>query len=186
MDMQVKYFTRKSSLASEIDIGASFRQHYIGLASQELIEAFLNMLSESTVVGLPHAPARKRLLLVLIECMQNAVKYGMQTTDPYPEISYELVIDTNGTSHIRMGNYVSGEQVEHLQNLLGKLETMGEQKLKELFISLSRDKVKTIDSSPSSGLGWIEIIRCSKNGIRYGFEQISDNCFWFTYQVEVA
>ena len=118
----------------------------------------------------------KRLLLIMIESLENIMKYcelpeGVQNDNDshFPAFS---IYQNNKSYIITTSNPVKRKNVTHLAERLDYINTLDKQSLKELY-------KKTITNGQFSnlggaGLGLIEIAKISDNKINYEFLPIND------------
>ncbi|MCA6363603.1 MAG: hypothetical protein IM638_11240 [Bacteroidetes bacterium] len=137
-----------------------FVQHYQGPVNQGVVESLLQLIEESAEVQLLPLGLRKRLFLVVIEGLQNAVKYGLRN-NKHPLAAYKLELHKNGEARVCFANYVNTANAGALCEHVKQLKAKSPEGLKQLYILRSREKVTSRDSKPSAGLGLIEIVRCA-------------------------
>lgn len=160
-----------------------FIQHYHGPLQQNFLEAVLQLIEESNeILALP-LTFRKRLFLVIIEGLQNCVKYGWRETSRNPTSGFRLEILPSGEARVCFGNFVKPSEQQYLADQLKNLQSKTPEALRQLYILRSREKVTTRDSKPSAGLGLIEIMRCAAQ-LRYHFD-LTGNANWFEMEVIV-
>lgn len=169
----------------ELHEGASpvFVQQYVGPANQRMLESIIQLIEETEELGLLPISFRKRLILVLIEGLQNSVKYGMRTMSRHPMICFRLEVFSTSYARVCFGNYIHVQQQASLADQLQQLKRKTPEALKQLYILRSREKVISRDVIPSAGLGLIEITRCAAS-MRYRFQPES-NAVWFELETEV-
>ncbi|MGL5889322.1 MAG: DUF6272 family protein, partial [Bacteroidia bacterium] len=146
---------------AEKELNLLFVQHYHGPAHQGFVEAVLQLIEETEVISALPLNFRKRLFLVVIEGLQNCVKYGSKGNSRYPVIGFRLEVLRSGEARVCFGNFVSAVAQQQLSEQLKALGTKSPDSLRQLYILRSREKVTTRDSKPSAGLGLIEITRCA-------------------------
>jgi two-component sensor histidine kinase len=175
------YFQPEAGKVSDL----LFVQHYHGLAHQVFVEAVLQLIEETEAILALPLTFRKRLILVVVEGLQNSVKYGNKENSRYPVIGFRLEIHRSGEARICFGNFVHAAAQQLLGDQLKSLGTKSPDSLRQLYILRSREKVTTRDSKPSAGLGLIEITRCAAQ-LRYRFEPRHDTASWFEMEVIVS
>lgn len=154
-----------------------FVQHYHGPVHQGMVESLLQLIEESTEVQSLPLGLRKRLFLVVIEGLQNAVKYGLRLNNNYPLAAFKLELRKNGEARLCFANYVNTDYSDELAQHIQQLKAKSPEGLKQLYILRSREKVTSRDSKPSAGLGLIEIVRCAAT-LRFHFLPSKD-AQWF-------
>lgn len=168
---------------SEQERDLFFVQHYHGPINQNMVESLLQLIEESAEVQSLPLGIRKRLFLVVIEGLQNAVKYGLRTNNNYPLAAFKLELHKNGEARVCFANYVHGGHSNELAQHIQQLKAKSPEGLKQLYILRSREKVTSRDSTPSAGLGLIEIVRCAAS-IRFHILPAKAGQ-WFELEVEL-
>lgn len=168
---------------AEKEIDLLFVQHYHGPANQSFVETMLQLIEESEIISALPLAFRKRLFLVVIEGLQNCVKYGGKENSRYPIIGFRIEIMRSGDARVCFGNFVSAANQFQFSEQLKSLSAKSSDSLRQLYILRSREKVVSRDSNPSAGLGLIEITRCAAQ-LRYRFEP-KGNASWFEMEVTV-
>jgi anti-sigma regulatory factor (Ser/Thr protein kinase) len=160
-----------------------FVQHYQGPANQSFVETMLQLIEESEIISALPLSFRKRLFLVVIEGLQNCVKYGDKENSRYPVIGFRIEVLRSGEARLCFGNFVSFADQQRFSEQLKSLAAKSSDSLRQLYILRSREKVVTRDSKPSAGLGLIEITRCAAQ-LRYHFEP-KGTASWFEMEIIV-
>jgi hypothetical protein len=158
-----------------------FVQHYQGPVHQGMVESILQLIEESAEIQLLPLGLRKRVFLVVIEGLQNAVKYGLRTNNNYPLAAFKLELHKNNEVRVCFANYVNTAHTAELGEHIKQLKAKTPEALKQLYILRSREKVTSRDSNPSAGLGLIEIVRCAA-AIRCHFLP-AQHAQWFEMEV---
>jgi hypothetical protein len=160
-----------------------FQQHYHGPIHQGMVESLLQLIEESAGLRVLPLPFRKRLFLVVIEGLQNAVKYGHKESSQHPVVGFKIEIRKNGEARVCFANYVAEEKIEVFNHHILALKAKSADGLKQLYILRSREKVISRDTKPSAELGLIEITRCASS-LRHHFLP-AKNAQWFEMEVIV-
>jgi hypothetical protein len=156
-----------------LDYRGSIRYETIG----ELIHNFKQSVPS---LGIP-VSIYKRLLLIMIESLENIMKHS--ECQPDPELTW-LKMERCGTCYtITSSNLMQKENAESLKQRIDLLNSMDAQGVKEFYKSTITNGVFT--KVGGAGLGLIEIAKISGNRINYNFESSGDSCMRFTQQIKV-
>jgi hypothetical protein len=138
----------------------------------ELIQKFKNQTQNNGI----QMATYKRLLLIMIESLENIMKYcelpeGVQNNNN-SHYSVFSIHQNNKSYIITTANPIKRKNITHLAERLDYINALDKQSLKELY-------KKTITNGQFSnlggaGLGLIEIAKISDNKINYEFLPIND------------
>lgn len=122
----------------------------------------------------------KKVLAVMVECLENIYKYISNTkdkdtmNDKYP--SYFSLEAFEGYFILKAGNPLLNEDRGKLEEKLVKVNALNEIELKDMYKAIITDGKFT--EKGGAGLGFIEMIKTTGNKIEFTFDEI-DNRFSF-------
>ncbi len=128
---------------------------------------------------------RKRVSSILIECLQNTIRHGVNDFAKFGDIYPVVVISRyDGDYLIATGNIVHERDFEFLDAHLKKVNQLGVEGLKVFYQeTLQNGKIST---KGGAGLGIIDIARKAKdNKIAYNFQKIDEDHLFFSMFIEI-
>jgi hypothetical protein len=149
----------------------------------ELIHQFKNRVH---ILGV-HTGTYKKLLLVMIESLENIMKYSEYPTNHEQEVSafipvFSIIRDKNHYM-ITASNMVENKNIEPLGDRINYLNNLSQQELKDFYKAIiTNGKFST---RGGAGLGLIEIAKISGNKIQHEFIPVTDNYSMFIMKVRV-
>jgi hypothetical protein len=160
---------------------------YKGMLDGDLIDYILQMVDKRLKNVKIKKSVRKKVINVLVECIQNSYHYANQKDSEgdseSKNSSFIVVSQTPVDFIVYTGNYVSPHEAEKLDTQLEAVNAMDESDLREYYIkNLNKDNYPQVGGA---GLGLVDISRRSGNKIIYNFDEISDDSLLFSMQVKV-
>lgn len=165
-----------SKISRENDIVLSFKGDF----NQDLTNTILLLTQKRSLQGQADV-VRSRIFGILVECLQNMCKHGMQGKRPEELKPGIILISKKENGFIlATGNLVANSEVEALRERLNKLKALSGEEQK----SLHKEILKKTELSEKSGggLGLIYIARKSDN-IDFDFKKVDDNVSFFGLEV---
>ena len=125
---------------------------------------------------------KNKMAFLMVESFQNILRYGLsgRTED---ETSGEIfVVRRRGNSYyIISGNFIDNAKVEILKGKLNRINTMSNEELKQVFVETLTNK--QISKEGGAGLGFVEMIRKTKEKLEYMFSPVDENRSFFYFQL---
>ncbi|KIM08121.1 MAG: hypothetical protein KU28_04385 [Sulfurovum sp. PC08-66] len=180
-----------------IDSYYKFQQH---LESEGIMFSFVGPVSHNVVEGVGTVLRNKmeleavstnvslKVFSIFVEQIQNVIRYSadrIPQDDFESDISFGMLVvgEKNKQYFLVGGNRVTCEQKERLNDFLDKLATMSKEELKQFY--KERRKAQPDEHSKGAGLGFIEMARKSTEPIKYNFEKIDNESYYFTIETVV-
>ena len=126
----------------------------------------------------------KRLLLIMIESLENMMKHSEYPYELSDVIMPFLSIIRNEDNYIiRSSNLLNSRQIPFLKTRIDYLNSLDQQGLKRIYKEIITNGVFT--KSGGAGLGLIEISKISGNPIYYEFLPVDQEYVLYIQQVTV-
>ena len=154
---------------------------YKGDMSQRSILPLLSMTEVNTGL-LDQTRTMRKVGHVLIEMLQNIARHSDATNGQREGVMAVGVRD--GAYTLCVGNFVSAQQMEYLQQQINELNTAGEVELKAMYRAKFQASLNR-DDRYSSGLGLVQIARDAGGRLQATFTPEPDGRIFFTLCVVV-
>ena len=154
---------------------------YEGEVTHQVMKAFTELVVDQLDYEEDDRVLR-RLYHVMMESLHNINRHA-ETYEykgqPYPGHGVILVARNRERFQVTTGNIVENAQVEQLAMFLGKLNTMDQDELDDMY----KKQVRESDHSPQggAGLGFIDIRRKTGGPLDYSFVKIDDETSFFIF-----
>jgi len=128
---------------------------------------------------------RNKLSFLMIESFQNIVRYR----DTQHESADDMVSQLFITRHIKdvfyviTSNIIENEKIEYVKSKLNQVNTLSDDELKKLYIQVLTNK--KLSEQGGAGLGFIEMVRKTKEKLEFDFSPISDAISFFYFQLKL-
>lgn len=159
-----------------IEYHGSIRYETIG----ELIHLFKQQVPR---LGIP-LNTYKKILLIIIEALENMMKHSEDSTpakhDASPELSLKF---RNNQFVIETCNSIHSGHIQSLKARIDFLNNLDQTGLKKLYKETITNGVFT--KSGGAGLGLIEIVKISCNPIQYEFELLNKEYSCFRQKITI-
>ena len=165
---------------------------FCGPVSQDLMVEFGTVLKLKMKLEDADSGTILKVFSIVIEQTQNIIHYSADKqksppgVQPPEELSFGVITvgKRDGRYIIAGGNKIRNEEIEKLDNRLGKIQAMDSKELKAFYREQRRLEPK--DGSKGAGLGFIEMARKSSAPIEYFFEKIDREFSFFTLQISIS
>jgi len=176
----------------------TFQQHmeaegiifsFVGPVSHNVVEGIGAVLRNKMQIEAVSTNVSLKVFSIFIEQIQNVIHYSadrIPQNDFESEISFGMLVMGKKSDKYFLvgGNRVSSEQKDRMSGFLAKLAKMSKEELKQYY--KERRKAKSTDEhSKGAGLGFIEMARKSSEPLRYNFELLDDQSYYFTIETVV-
>lgn len=127
---------------------------------------------------------KNKMSFLMIESFQNILRYGVLGREEN-ETSGEIfmVRKTQGSYYITTGNFVENQNVGATKEKLERVNSLEPDELKKLFIETLQNK--KISQQGGAGLGFMEMVRKTKEKLEFDFVKISDTRSYFYFQLRL-
>jgi hypothetical protein len=128
---------------------------------------------------------RKKVFKVLIETLQNVYHHLDDLPPNHGEysVAFSLKKD-NFTYTVSAGNHIHKTKVSSLRSYIDRVNAMSQSELKAFY--LQRLSQGQLTNDGGAGLGFVDIIRKSKEKITYNFKPVNKDYSYFSLQVKVS
>ena len=129
----------------------------------------------------------RRVYHVMVESLQNINRHA-ESYDyrghPYPGVGLVLVAKTKERFQVTTGNIIENGHAEDIALFLGKLNSMDQDALDDLYKKQLREGV--ISPKGGAGLGFIDIRRKTRNHLDYSFVKIDEETSFFIFTAIIS
>jgi hypothetical protein len=126
---------------------------------------------------------KKRVLQVVVECIQNIERHAGEFLDAKRKASF-LVFKKDNEYMVSFCNHISNSNIDGLKAKIDKINSFTKEELSSFYKTSLREN--TISDKGGAGLGLIEISRKSGSKINYVFKKIDDVDSTFSLMVKIA
>ena len=127
---------------------------------------------------------KNKVSFLMIESFQNILRYGLsgRTED---ETSGEIFVvrRRENTYYITSGNYIDNSKIENIQGKLERVNSMTADELKQIFVETLTNK--QLSKEGGAGLGFVEMIRKTKEKLEFKFVPVDKNRSFFYFQLKL-
>ncbi|HEX2976166.1 MAG TPA: SiaB family protein kinase [Bacteroidales bacterium] len=149
---------------------------YRGEMTQEIVVALLNLTENKLNQSGSDSTIKNRVFSVMIECLQNITQHSEKSDHVRSNIF--IIGHADKGYSIYSGNVVRAERVTELREKITKINTMGEDELKEFYKYMIRNG--SLSGNAGSGLGLIQIARKTGNTLDFDFRPIDSEHYFFS------
>jgi len=147
---------------------------YKGDFSSSIITPLIDMLQNNFTDRTSISGKEKRIIITLIEVLQNISKHGKKMNDIKQGVFN--IAKSDNSYIIEAGNYVEENQVETFKNTMLSLKNMNLEELNVLY--KERLLQSQITPEGNCGLGLLEIARNAYQNFDYAFTTSENNHFY--------
>jgi len=174
------YYTFQQNLERE---GIMFS--FVGPVSHNVVEGVGTVLRNKMQIEAVSTNVSLKVFSIFIEQIQNVIRYSadrIPEDDLDSEISFGMLIvgEKDDQYFLVGGNRVSQEQKDRLEGSLYKISKMDKDQLKQYY--KEQRKADPSEYSKGAGLGFIEMARKASEPIKYNFERIDEENYYFTIE----
>jgi hypothetical protein len=161
--------------------------HFTGNIRYDTIGNLINELKGKVVFLGIQTNIYKRILLVMIEALENILKHSVdlaKTNGVDKKYAPCFSIKKNDEKYILISaNLIEKTNIPRLKNRITNLNLLDNHGLKELYKSTIMDG--QFSHKGGAGLGFIEIAKISSDKIRYSFKSVNPVLSYFRFTVTV-
>ena len=128
---------------------------------------------------------RNKLSFLMIESFQNIVRYADNSRAEEVKLSQEMFItrNINETFYISTSNLIENEKIGFVKGKIDEINKLDKKGLKELYINILKNK--KISKEGGAGLGFIEMVRKTKEKLDFDFQKLSKELSFFYFQIKL-
>jgi len=127
---------------------------------------------------------KNKMSFLMIESFQNILRYGVlgrKENETSGEIF--MVRKTSSSYYITTGNFVSNDNIAPMREKLERVNSLDAEDLKKLFLETLQNK--KISQQGGAGLGFMEMVRKTKEKLDFDFVEISPERSFFYFQLRL-
>lgn len=140
-------------------------------------------IMDNTLENETNASLKRRVLYVVLECIQNIEKHADEFVDKDNKASF-LVFKKDEDYLVSFCNIINNSNIDGLKEKIDKVNSLSKAELTEFYKKSLREN--TISEKGGAGLGLIEISRKSGNKIDYLFEPVDKENSSFSLMVKIS
>jgi len=157
---------------------------YTGQVDYDKIDLLLRNFKNSPEFRILDKILRKRVYAILVECLENIVKYASKTSYRTKKLRPSVSVrKSHGKITIKTGNQVSNDKKEELTGKLNQVNNLSHNDLNSLF----EKKINTDfrDEERGAGLGFMLMKLKAGNRLDFNFRNIDDDYSYFELIISV-
>lgn len=152
---------------------------YKGDFGKDSIMPIINIIEEK--MRAENDVSSKGFFLILVELLQNVSRHNIEDKG-FKDGIFMITEDESGEYWTSVGNVVDGGTKDLLVSRIEELNAMDAMDLKKAYKKTLREG--SFSDKGGAGLGLIEIARKSSDKLKYSFDEMSDNKYFFTFNVK--
>ncbi len=154
---------------------------YRGIFSNNILNLTTDLIQNNE--ELKSTGVQNKLSYLTIESFQNVIRYS-DTKQSYNRCNDLFIFrKVKDNFFITTANLINKNKTEKIESYLDKLNTLNDRELRELYLEILTNQKFT--EKGGAGLGFIEMIRKSKNRLNYRFVPFNTNFNYFFFQIQV-
>ncbi len=127
---------------------------------------------------------KRKIVNIAIETLQNLQLHSF----PFEKNQHEipplfLVGDNNENITITIGNLISNEETDLLNDKLKKINSLNDEEIKFLYGVIMKQTVVKFSSKGGAGLGLIDMKKKSGNKLEYSFQPVDNAVSYFSLKI---
>lgn len=162
--------------------------YFNGPVSQAVVESIAGLMRSKMQAEEAGLGAVQRVFAVLVEQMQNIVRYSSErdidSSDFQGEMAQGQVVvgrEADGRFFVACGNKILTEDSGVLAEQINRLQTMSQDELKTYY--KERRKSSQSSSSKGAGLGFVEMARKASQPLAYDIVSVDGDTSFFSMKV---
>ncbi len=162
-----------------------FSMIYSGVFSNSIITSLTDLIhSFMTDPNVDLKQLNKKVAYMTIENFQNILRYSDTGKAAVPEKDMLLIRMYNKNIFIITVNLIHNSKIEKIGSYVDKLNKLDKKELSELYFD--RLTNQAFSAEGGAGLGFIEMIRKTKNKLFYKFLPFNDEYSFFYFQIQIS
>lgn len=154
---------------------------YKGDLSKDIIVSIINMLQNNFIDDKKPSSREKRLMVSLIEVLQNISKHG-KVINGSKEGVFCISME-KGDYIIESGNYIEEASREELENTLTEISGMAMEDISQLYKDRLLDNIITEEGN--CGLGLLEVAKNSGNNFNYAITLTPEKEWFYSIKIKI-
>ncbi|MCQ2250547.1 MAG: SiaB family protein kinase [Bacteroidales bacterium] len=157
---------------------------YLGKFENSILGFATEILKSHMTLSDDSEGKKNKLSFLMIESFQNILRYGLSgRAEDVTSGEVFAVRKYNGSYYITTGNYVENVHIELVREKLNRVNTLSPEELKRLFIETLQNK--KLSKQGGAGLGFMEMVRKTKEKIDFDFVEIDADRSFFYFQLRL-
>ena len=157
---------------------------YLGKFDNNILGFATEILKGHMTQALDTEGKKNKLSFLMIESFQNILRYGLlgrQENETSGEIF--VVRKIFGSYYITTGNFVENDKIDNTREKLERVNSLNAEDLKKLFLQTLQNK--KLSQQGGAGLGFMEMVRKTKEKLEFDFVKIDENRSFFYFQLRL-
>ncbi len=158
---------------------------YRGSFSNNILAMATNLVKSN--LDEEHSKVRNKLSYLMVESFQNIARYAdSDKSMPEPEeySDYFMTRNIGDSFYIISANLVDNSKVPSLQEKLKKVNSLSKDELNKFYREILQNK--TISEKGGAGLGFITMVKKTKEELAYNFKKVSEDKSMFFMQIHFS
>lgn len=127
---------------------------------------------------------KNKLSFLMIESFQNILRYGLAGRAAEMTSGEVFIVRKHkGSYYITTGNYVENVNIGPMREKLERVNSLSPEDLKKLFMMTLQNK--KISKQGGAGLGFMEMVRKTKEKLDFDFVELDDERSFFYFQLRL-
>ncbi len=156
-----------------------------GNASDNLFDCILELVEHKLQLESTTKSTKKKVFKVLVETLQNVYHHLDDLPSNRGDFSVDFSLRKDNLAYtVSVGNHVHKTKVRLLGSYIDRVNAMSQPELKAYY----RHKLSQgqITGDGGAGLGFVDIVRKSREKIIYSFKPVDKDYSYFSLQVKVS
>ncbi len=152
---------------------------HVGNISQDTTKDFSKKLEEKLLTDGVESKVIRKIYHAVVESLQNVMRHAHDTESGAPQGSDAseggfIISGSEMKLMVSTCNAIPTDAVEKVKSMIDYFNSLDEAQIKEEYKKMVKEA--RISDKGGAGLGLIDMIKKTKNKIKYHFEEINDNC----------
>ncbi len=167
------------NLLKEDNISFAYRGSFSNSVLAMATELIKNNMDEE------HSKLRNKLSFLMIESFQNIARYADSEKEPEPDETSEFFMTRNvgNAFFIISANLIDNEKIPMVKDRLEKVNTLDKKELNQFYREVLTNK--QLNQKGGAGLGFIEMVRKTKDKLPFDFVKVNDEKSIFFMQIQL-
>ncbi len=127
---------------------------------------------------------KNKLSFLIIESFQNILRYGLSGRgNDFDSGEIFIVRKIGSTFFITTGNFVENNKIEAMREKLERVNSLSADDLKNLYVQILTNK--QLSKQGGAGLGFVEMVRKTKEKLDFDFVKLNDERSFFYFQLHI-
>ncbi len=162
-----------------------FSMIYSGVFSNSILTPLTDLINSfMTDPNVDLKKLNKKVAYMTIENFQNILRYSETEMVEAPEKDMLLIRMLNRNIFIITVNLVRKSKADEIGSYVDKLNNLDKQELSDLYFKKLTNQA--FSSKGGAGLGFIEMIRKTRNKLFYKFVPYNDEFVFFYFQIQIS